>query len=80
MRALPADSLEYFGDTAVGNTALPAAAGAVLGSAAFLFEVGAAAGPVFVGAGVAAGAAALAAQEIGTSPQNEGTDPARSHR
>jgi hypothetical protein len=31
MRALPADSLEYFGDTAVGNTALPAAAGAVFG-------------------------------------------------
>ena len=56
MRALPADSLEYFGDTAVGNTASPAAAGAVFGGAAVVREVGAAAGAVFVGAvvGVAA--------------------------
>ena len=50
MRALPADSLEYFGDTAVGNTASPAAAGAVFGRAAVVREVGAAAaGAVFVG-------------------------------
>ena len=50
MLALPADSLEYFGDTAVGNTASPAAAGAVFGGAAVVREVGAAAGAVFVGA------------------------------
>src|SRR5262252_1880599 len=31
MRAFPADSLEYFGDTAVGNTAFPVALGAVAG-------------------------------------------------
>src|SRR5262245_45341226 len=45
MRAFPADSPEYFGATAVGNTAFPVALGAVAG----------------VGAGVpAAGAAAVA--------------------
>src|SRR6516165_513448 len=34
MRALPADSLEYFGLTAVGKTALPKAAGAGAGAGA----------------------------------------------
>jgi len=34
MRALPSVSFEYFGDTAVGKTALPAAAGAADGLAA----------------------------------------------
>src|SRR5262245_26603045 len=34
MRPLPADSLEYFGETAVGNTALPAGLGAAAPPAA----------------------------------------------
>src|SRR6185437_13716193 len=42
MRALPADSLAYFGSTADGNTALPVAIGAAAGGAAAVF--GAAAG------------------------------------
>ena len=35
-RALPADSLEYLGETADGNTALPVAAGAGVFGTAFL--------------------------------------------
>src|SRR5262245_58225452 len=54
MRAFPADSLEYFGDTAVGNTALPAAAGAAAAGAAAL------GGVVPVVAGGAAGAVVVA--------------------
>src|ERR1043165_10184968 len=60
MRALPADSVEYLGATAVGKTALPAAvpAGAgAAGAASFVSAFGAAAGAA---AGVvAAGFAAL---------------------
>src|ERR1700722_5228229 len=52
MRALPADSFEYLESTALGNTALPTAAGAGLGA-------GAAGGADAVaGAGAAVGAAA----------------------
>src|SRR5437763_1263382 len=54
MRAFPAGSLEYFGDTTLGKTALPAAAGAVLGGAAAFFEAAGAAGATGAGAGVAA--------------------------
>src|ERR1700730_2028375 len=43
MRALPADSLEYFGEIAVGNTAFPVALGAVPGVAAGAPAAGAAA-------------------------------------
>src|SRR5215468_6551706 len=43
MRPLPADSLEYFGETAVGNTALPAGLGAAAPPAAGAVAVGAAA-------------------------------------
>src|SRR5262249_11322395 len=43
MRAFPADSPEYFGDTAVGNTAFPVALGAVAGVEAGAPAVGAAA-------------------------------------
>jgi len=53
MRALPADSFEYFGEIAVGKTAFPVGLCAVAGAA-----VGAVAGPP-VGGG-AVGAAALA--------------------
>src|SRR5215468_10687206 len=57
MRALPALSLEYFGSTALGNMALPAAAGAAIGAASF-FGLAAAVG---AGAAGAAGAAAVGA-------------------
>src|SRR5215510_15042443 len=53
MRALPADSLEYFGDTAVGKTALTAARAAGAG--------GVAAGGAGAGAAVGAGPGAAAA-------------------
>src|SRR5215467_13375112 len=43
MRAFPADSPEYFGDTAVGNTAFPVALGAVAGVGAGAPAAGAAA-------------------------------------
>ena len=39
MRAFPADSLEYFDDTAVGTTALDGAAG-FAGAASFVGSVG----------------------------------------
>src|ERR1700733_13572856 len=55
MRALPADSLAYFGSTAVGNTALPVGAA---GAAATGFGAGAGlASAAGAGAGAAAGAA-----------------------
>src|SRR6201994_4509004 len=54
MRALPADSLAYFGSTAVGNTALPVGAA---GAAATGFGAGAGLASA-AGAGAAAGAAA----------------------
>src|SRR6185312_148934 len=59
MRALPADSEEYFGETAVGNMAFPVAAGAgvVAGAAVRLAVVAAgcdAAGLAGAAAGVAA--------------------------
>jgi hypothetical protein len=60
MRALPADSFEYFGDTAVGKTAFPGAfgaAGAVAGVADGVAAAGAVAG---VADGVAAAGAAAA--------------------
>jgi hypothetical protein len=48
VRAFPADSLEYLGDTALGNTALPVATGADTGGAVGLVllwtEAGAAEG------------------------------------
>ena len=56
MRALPALSLEYFGETAFGNTALPVAAGADTEAAAGL-TAGAAAG-FEAAAGAGTGAAA----------------------
>src|SRR5579862_3629917 len=57
MRALPADSLEYLESTALGNMALPTAAGAAAVGAGL--GAGAAAGAdAVVGAGAAAGAAA----------------------
>src|SRR5262249_59843144 len=69
MRALPADSLEYFDDTALGKTASPAAAGTAAGFGAgvvFACFAGAAAGAVAVGAGVdGAGAAAGGAAGAG---------------
>src|SRR5690242_6962371 len=43
MRAFPADSFEYFGETAVGNTALPAGLGAAARPPAGGVAVGAAA-------------------------------------
>src|SRR6476620_501656 len=43
MRAFPADSFEYFDETAVGNTALPAGLGAAARPAAGGVAVGAAA-------------------------------------
>src|SRR5882757_7345184 len=55
MRALPSDSLEYFGSTALGNTASPIGAGAAAGAAAVF---GAAAGFASAAFGAAAGAAA----------------------
>src|ERR1700704_3130475 len=58
IRPLPAVSLEYFGSTAVGNTAGPAgAAGAAAGVASFVGLASVA----FGGGGGAAGAAAAAA-------------------
>jgi len=57
MRALPALSLEYFGETALGNTAFPAGADVVEGCAA-VGLAGAAAGAFALGVGAAAGAAA----------------------
>src|SRR5437764_4343365 len=56
IRALPAVSLEYFGSTAVGNTAFPA--GAAAGAASFFAASFGAAGAA---AGAAAGVAAAAA-------------------
>src|ERR1700759_3520865 len=59
MRALPSDSLEYFGSTALGKTASPIGAGAAAVAAGF----GAAAGfasAAFGAAGAAAGVAAAA--------------------
>src|SRR5262245_34783055 len=50
MRALPADSLEYFGDTAVGKTALTAARAAGAGGVAAVGGGGA----IVTGPGVAA--------------------------
>ena len=62
MRALPADSFEYFGDTAVGKTVLPAAFGAA-GAAA-----GGGAAVVGAGAGAAAGGgAAVVGAEAGAA-------------
>src|SRR5882757_2396713 len=59
MRALPAVSEEYFGLTAVGNTAGPdGAAGAAAGAASFLASFGAAGGGAAAAGGGAAGAAA----------------------
>src|ERR1700710_2107618 len=58
MRALPSDSLEYFGSTALGKTASPIGAGAAAAAAGF----GAAAGfasAAFGAAGAAAGVAAV---------------------
>src|ERR1700710_1316490 len=55
MRALPSDSLEYFGSTALGNTASPIGAGAAAGAAAVF---GAAAGFASAAFGAAAGVAA----------------------
>src|SRR6476620_3805071 len=52
MRALPADSLEYFGATAAGNAAFPVDAGEALGLAAG-FAAAAAAGAGAAGEGVA---------------------------
>src|SRR5262249_9871871 len=63
MRALPADSLEYFDDTALGNTALPTLpveAGAGFGAGAVFACLGAGAGAA-AGGGAAAGVAAGAA-------------------
>src|SRR5947209_2027605 len=55
MRALPWVSLAYFGSTALGKTALPAAAGAAAGvAAAFGF-----ASTAFAAAGAVAGVAAV---------------------
>jgi hypothetical protein len=60
MRALPALSLEYFGETAFGNTALLGVAGATEGlvvvAVGFVGRAGAAAGLV-AAAGAAAGVA-----------------------
>src|SRR5215475_6938945 len=57
MRALPADSVEYFEETALGNTALPTlpveAGAAGFGAGAVLACFGAAAGAFAVGAGAA---------------------------
>ena len=61
MRPLPALSLAYFGSTADGNTALPAAAGAAAGAgagAASFFGLASATGAAGVGGAAAAGAAA----------------------
>src|ERR1700757_4713646 len=60
MRALPADSLEYFGSTAEGNTALPIATGGAAGGVAAVFGA-AAGGAAGAGAGAAAGVAAASA-------------------
>src|ERR1700748_3752626 len=66
-RCLPALRLEYFGSTAVGNTALPTAAGAA-GAAGAAIGFGAGAGLASaVGAG-AAGAAAGAAAGVASAP------------
>src|SRR6185503_19548481 len=66
MRALPSVSFEYFGATAVGNTALPAGADAVVAfgvSAGFAagFAGAAGVGAAVVGAGAAVGVAAASA-------------------
>src|SRR6202171_6100384 len=62
MRALPADSLEYFGSTAIGNIAGPLGAGAAAGAAAGFFGLASASlGAAGAAAGVAAGAAAASA-------------------
>jgi len=60
MRAFPADSLEYWGETAEGKTA-SLVAGAIFGAAAGLGEVLGTAGAVVVvvGAGAAAGVAVV---------------------
>src|ERR1700761_3261259 len=67
-RCLPALRLEYLGSTAVGNTALPTAAGAAVGAAGAAIGFGAGAGLASaVGAG-AAGAAAGAAAGVASAP------------
>src|SRR5215468_7259434 len=70
MRALPADSVEYFEETAPGNTALPTlpveAGAAGFGAGAVLACFGAAAGAFAVGAG-ADGAGAAAGVEAGAA-------------
>ena len=58
MRALPADSLEYLGDTADGNTAFPVAAGA---GAAAGFTAG-------FGDGVSAGGGAVGGASVASVP------------
>ena len=58
IRALPADSLEYLEETALGNTALPVAAGAGTGAGAGLAVV-VVVGFVAAGAGAAAGLAVV---------------------
>src|ERR1700692_4961276 len=65
MRPLPALSLAYFGSTADGNTALPAAAGAAAGAgAASFFGLASAA---FGSAGAAGAAAAGAAAGVASA-------------
>src|SRR5260370_27390988 len=62
MRALPADSLAYFGSTALGNSAGPdGIAGTAAGAASFLASFGAAgAGAAATGGGAAGAAAGVA--------------------
>src|SRR5438128_11293373 len=65
MRPLPADSLAYFGSTALGNIAGPdGIAGAAAGAASFLASFGAAG----AGAAAAGGGAAGAAAGVASAP------------
>ena len=66
MRCLPADMVEYFGFTALGNTALPVATGAGAGAGA---EAVFGAGDGFgAGVGAAAGAEAVVGAAVASEP------------
>src|SRR5258708_23154042 len=70
MRALPALSLAYFGSSALGNTALPVAAGAGAGAAgavSFTSFLGLASA-AFGSAGAAGAARAAAGVAVGAAP------------
>ena len=67
MRALPADSLEYFGETALGKTALPIASAAVEAG----LVVVAAAGFAGAGDGAAVGLVTAAGVDAGAADASE---------